>query len=129
MSTWHQFVLVSNKKPKCGDHRPWELNFSEKNHLDNNGSSSQKSVKQVVVVQPVLHDNQENNSSAPDLAPSINVSVPPPWEVESDNDSIILLRSEEEKTTIPETILTRKLKLDQSLRDTTGMALAFYFFK
>ena len=53
--------------------------------------------------------------------------MPPPLEVESDNDSIIILSSEEEITTIPETVLTGKFKLDQSLSDTTGMALAFIF--
>ena len=109
--------------------RPWELNSSENNHLDNNDSSSQKSVKQVAVVQAVVHDNQENNSSAPELAPSINVNVPCPLEVESDNDSTIFLSSEEEITTIAETILTGKFKLDQCLSDTTGMALAFIFLK
>ena len=65
--------------------RPWELNSSENNHLVNNDSSSQKSVKRVAVVQAVVHDNQENNSCAPDLAPSINVNVSPPLEVKSDN--------------------------------------------
>ena len=109
MSTWHQFVLLSIKQNQIW--RPWELNSSEDNHLDNNVSSSQKLVKQVVVVQAVVHDNQENNSTAPEIAPSINVNVPPPLEVESDNDSIILLSNEEEITTIPKTMLTGKFKL------------------
>ena len=69
--------------------RPWQLNSSEKNHLDNNDSSSQKSVKQVAVVQAAVHNNQEYNSSGPESVSSINVNVPPPFEVESDNDSII----------------------------------------
>ena len=40
--------------------RQWGLNSSESNHLDNNDSSSQKSVKQVTVVQAVVPDNHKN---------------------------------------------------------------------
>ena len=53
--------------------------------------------------------------------------MPPPLEVESDNDSIIILSSEEEIATIPDTILTGNFKLNQSLSDTTGVTLAFIF--
>ena len=81
----------------------------------------------VPVLQPVVYDTQENNSSPPELAPSINENLPPPLEVESDKDYIILLGKKEEITTIPETILTRKFKMDQSLSDTTGMAKTFIF--